>query len=111
MKHDGSVAIQHTSTVDPKTHELVYRYGRPYFWRESDAAMQWGENLPVIFETLHPFGLLVRPVEPNSISWEDVPMEKVRSLATRYSLIIFRGFRGVSKELYSQKARQMGEVQ
>lgn len=72
--------------------------------------MQWGD-LRATFEPLHPFGLLVRPAEPNSISWEDVPMEKVRSLATRYSLIIFRGFQGVSKDAYSQKARQMGEVQ
>lgn len=73
--------------------------------------MQWDTELAVSFETLHPFGLLVRPSDNHVISWKDVPMDKVRSLATRYSLVIFRGFGNVGKDLYAEKAREMGSVQ
>lgn len=112
---DGSISVQHRYSVDPRSHELVHRYGRPYFYRELDPAMKWDQDLEkgksVEFEGLSPFGLLIRPSACSAaVSWMDVPMEKLRSLATRYSLVILRGFGGASQPEYVEKARQMGEV-
>ncbi|KAF8310285.1 hypothetical protein DL93DRAFT_2157882 [Clavulina sp. PMI_390] len=119
LKRDGSLVIEHNEDVDIASHELIYRYGRPYYYREIDPAMQgWGTTAggSPSFEPLHPFGVLVRaPVASGDgakpMSWADLPMEKVRELAKGYSLVIFRGFGGVGKDTYVTKAKQMGEVQ
>ena len=87
MKRDGTIDIQHSITVDRATHELVYRRGHPYYWREIDPAMQWGDHMGVMFDRLFPHGLLIRPVPGAVISWNDVPTEKLRDLASRYSLV------------------------
>lgn len=110
MSRDGSLHIQHQHTVDPTSHELVYRHGRPYFWREIDPAMQWGDHMGVMFDPLFPYGLLIRPVPGAIISWSEVPMEKMRDLASRYSFIVARGFSSVEKEEYRDSARKMGSI-
>jgi hypothetical protein len=110
IKLDGSIAVQHNHTVDESTHELVYRYGRPYFWRETDPAMRWGDAMDVTFDHMFPFGLLIRPAPGTTISWSDVPMDKMRALASRYSLILARGFEPVEKHEYRRQANEMGTV-
>ena len=110
MKRDGSFGIQHSSAVDRATHELVYRRGRPYYWREIDPAMQWGDHMGVMFDRLFPYGLLIRPVPGAIISWNDVPMDKMRDLSGRYGLILARGFGAVEKDEYRVKAREMGTI-
>ncbi|KAF8322303.1 hypothetical protein DL93DRAFT_2223886 [Clavulina sp. PMI_390] len=108
MARNGSLMIQHNSTVDRTTHELVARYGRPYYWREIDPAMNWGGS--VTFEPLFPFGLLVRPTNGTKVSWSDVPMEKMRDLASRWSLILARGFLPSDKDEYRAAASQLGTI-
>ena len=49
-------------------------------------------------------------VEGGKWQWKDVPMDKVRRLAGKHSLLIFKGFGGVEKSEYIAKAREMGEV-
>jgi hypothetical protein len=110
IKLDGSIAVQHNETVDESTHELVHRYGRPYFWREIEPAMRWGDAVEVTFDHMFPFGLLVRPAPRTTISWSDVPMDKMRVLASRYSLVLARGFDPVEKNEYRWKANVMGTM-
>lgn len=74
--------------------------------------MKWDleKGKSVEFEGLFPFGLLIRPSGGSAVSWTEVPMDKLRSLSTRYSLVILRGFDGVNQSQYIEKAREMGEV-
>ena len=111
IKLDGSIAVQHNQTVDKKTHELVYQHGRPYFWREKDSAMQWGNEMEITFERMHPFGLLIQAASGTTTSWSDVPMDKRRILAGKYSLIVARGFGPVEKDEYRRKTTEMGPIQ
>jgi hypothetical protein len=78
--------------------------------RETDPAMQWGDHMRVEFDRLFPYGLLIRPVPGAVISWNDVPMEKMRDLASRYPLVLARGFVPVDKDEYRAKAREMGTI-
>jgi len=110
MKRDGTVDIQHSITVGRAIHELVYRRGRPYYWREIDPAMQWGDHMGVVFDRLFPHGLLIHPAPGAVISWSDVPTEKMRDLASRYSLVVVRGCGPVDNEEYSRKASEMGTI-
>lgn len=110
MKRDGTIGIQNNVTVDRTTHELVTRHGRAYYWREIDPAMQWGDHLGVMFDRIFPYGLLIRPVPGAIISWSDVPMDKVRDLASRYAFILARGFTPLEKEEYRATARGLGTV-
>jgi len=114
MKRDDTIDIQHAMTVDPSTHELVHRRGHPYYWREIDPAMQWGDRMGVLFDRLLPNGLQIRPVPPGVISWNDVPTEKLRDLASRYSLVVVRGCGSVDDddddEEYRLKAGEMGTI-
>jgi len=110
MKRDGTVDIQHSIAVDRAAHELVYRRGRPYYSREIDPAMQWGDHMEVLFDRLFPHGLLIHPAPGAVISWSDVPTEKMRDLASRYSLVAVRGCGPVDHEEYSRKASEMGTV-
>ena len=72
--------------------------------------MQWGDHMGVMFDRLFPYGLLIRPVPGATISWNDVPMEKMRDLAARYSLVLARGFSPVEKDEFRVKSREMGNV-
>ncbi|KAF8305232.1 hypothetical protein DL93DRAFT_2089639 [Clavulina sp. PMI_390] len=116
LRRDGSLAVEHNQDVDLTTHELIYRYDRPYYYREVDPAMQdWEDYIggTPSFEPLHPFGLLVRAPsseDGSKPSWANVPMDKVRELVKGQSLVIFRGFGGVNKEKYVAKANEMGKV-
>ncbi|KAF8320660.1 hypothetical protein DL93DRAFT_2224393 [Clavulina sp. PMI_390] len=109
MKKDGSFMIQHHATVDRATHMLVKRNGLPYYWRESDPAMDWGD-IKVTFEPLFPYGLIIRPQEGLNLSWAQIPMEKLRDLARRWSLILARGFSPVNKDEYRSSASRFGPI-
>jgi hypothetical protein len=73
--------------------------------------MQWGNGMEVTFDRMLPFGLLIRPAPGTTISWGDVPMDKIRTLVSRYSLVLARGFGPLEEEEYCQKAREMGTIQ
>jgi hypothetical protein len=110
MKRDGTVDIQPSIAVDRAMHELVYRCGRPYYWREIDPAMRWDDHMGVLFDRLFPQGLLIHPAPGAVISWSDLPTDKMRDLASRYSLVFVRGCGPVGEEEYGQKASEMGTI-
>jgi hypothetical protein len=108
---DGSFQTVHSADVRD-THELVYRDGRPYFFREKNELYNWAP-LEVEFEHLYPQGLVVRPkLGSTQPSLRDVNMQKVRGLSQVQSPVILRGFADTcDREIYSSKAHEAGEVQ
>lgn len=95
--------------MDSETHELVERNGRPYYWRAKNPDMDWGD-LSVTFDPMFPYGLVIKPTPGAQISWSELPMDKMRGLASRYSYILARGFGAVEKPEYRNKANEMGTV-
>ena len=81
--------------------------------------MPWGKinDMEVTFEHILPFGLLIQPATASGasdgamISWSDVPMGKIRALASKYSLILARGFEPVDEDEYRRKASELGPTQ
>ncbi|KAL5693607.1 hypothetical protein EMGR_004612 [Emarellia grisea] len=112
---DGTLRAVHAEDVR-ETHELVYKNGQPYYFREKSKLFDWVEDgLRVKFEPLYPCGLIIRPSDiddsrpPPSIS--HLPMHKVRQLSTGLSPVVLRGFRETLKEeLYVQKASELGTI-
>lgn len=58
---NGSLRTCHSQEVS-STHRLVYRQGRPYYYREKSELWDWDEEL-VHVEPLYPRGLLVTPLK------------------------------------------------
>jgi alpha-ketoglutarate-dependent taurine dioxygenase len=105
---DGAFNTVHPSDVKD-THELVYRYGRPYYYREKSDLYDWGD-LQVEFEHLYPTGLIIRPTA-GTPSLRDVPMKKVRELSQLQSPVVCRGFADTTEEkVFQSKAYELGEV-
>ncbi|GFG02326.1 spore wall maturation protein DIT1 [Aspergillus udagawae] len=112
---DGTFRTVHAEDVR-ETHDLVYKNGQPYYFREKSKLFDWVEDgLRVKFEHLYPCGLVIRPSDvddsrpPPSI--RDLPMHKVRQLSTGLSPVILRGFREtLEEELYVQKASELGTI-
>lgn len=71
--------------------------------------MDWGD-LSVTFDPMFPYGLVIKPTPGAQISWSQLPMDKMRALAARYSYILARGFGAVEKPEYRKKANEMGTV-
>ncbi|KAG8917569.1 hypothetical protein FRC02_003035 [Tulasnella sp. 418] len=112
QKADGSTTVGQVSRFDDDNHEIVYKYGRPYYVREKDADMAWeGELSSVTFERIYPFGLrITAPENGDKPDFAKVPMDKVRNLCTKYSLVLFSGFKNVDKPGFIQKSKEMGTI-
>ncbi|GFF44663.1 hypothetical protein IFM62136_00050 [Aspergillus lentulus] len=112
---DGTFRTVHAEDVR-ETHDLVYKNGQPYYFREKSKLFDWVEDgLRVKFEHLYPCGLVIRPSDvddsrpPPSI--RDLPMHKVRQLSNGLSPVVLRGFREtLEEELYVQKASELGTI-
>lgn len=93
------------------THELVYRKGKPWFFREKSELYDW-EGVDVEFEPLYPFGLMITPAPGTATpSLADVDMLKLRQLAEFNSPVVIRGFRDTkSREIFVGKASEMGTI-
>ncbi|EAW14838.1 isocyanide synthase xanB [Aspergillus clavatus NRRL 1] len=112
---DGTYRTVHAEDVR-ETHDLIYKNGQPYYFREKSKAFDWTEDgLCVKFEHLYPCGLIIRPSDiddsrpPPSI--RDLPMQKVRELSHGLSPVVLRGFREtLEEEIYVQKASEMGTI-
>ncbi|KAG8948010.1 hypothetical protein FRC03_000854, partial [Tulasnella sp. 419] len=78
QKADGSTTVGQVSRFDDNNHEIVYKYGRPYYVREKDADMAWeGELSSVTFERIYPFGLrITAPENGDKPDFAKVPMDK-----------------------------------
>ncbi|KAG8927084.1 hypothetical protein FRC02_008475 [Tulasnella sp. 418] len=111
-KADGTTVVAQVSLFDDERHELVYRYGRPYLIREKDEDMKWGDYFDgVNFERLYPFGLkIIAPASEEKLEFAKVPMDKVRRLCIKHSLVLFSGFKSVDKPGFIQKSKEMGTI-
>lgn len=108
---DGSFKTVHAEDVRD-THDLVYRNGRPYCFREKSDLYDFGK-IEVEFEHLYPCGLIIRPAGQPDLqpSLRDVNMQKVRKLAELQSPVVLRGFAETTeRELFISKAYELGEV-
>lgn len=110
---DGSYRAAHVDQVRD-SHELVFRNGRPYCYRERSELFDWtADGLQIEFEYLYPCGLVIRPVkdagEPPSI--RSIPMHKIRRLSWRMSPVICRGFADTQNEdLFIEKGAELGKI-
>lgn len=107
---DGSFTTVHAEDVR-ETHDLVYRNGRPYCFREKSDLYNFPE-IKVEFEHLYPCGLIIRPADAgNNLSFRDVDAKKLRKLAEVQSPVVLRGFADTTdRELFISKAYELGTV-
>lgn len=108
---DGSFKTVHAEDVRD-THDLIFRNGRPYCFREKSDLYDFG-NIKVECEHLYPCGLIIRPSGDCSLqpSLRDANMQKVRRLAELQSPVVLRGFAETTdRELFISKAYELGEV-
>ncbi|KAI1109245.1 Pyoverdine/dityrosine biosynthesis protein-domain-containing protein [Nemania sp. NC0429] len=87
---DGSYRAVYPDQVRD-THQAIYKYGRPYFFRAKSDLFNWDNDLQIDIEHLYPCGIIIRPVK-DSPSTGMIPMQKVRELSNQFSPIIIRGF-------------------
>lgn len=108
---DGSFKTVHAEEVR-ETHDLIYRNGLPYFFRERSDLYNFGD-MKLELEHLYPCGLIIRPAagSDNKPSYRDFDAKKLRKLAEVQSPVILRGFADTTnRELFISKAYEIGEV-
>ncbi|KAL4945553.1 hypothetical protein BDV06DRAFT_26603 [Aspergillus oleicola] len=114
---DGSYHTTHADQVRD-THDLVYKNGHPYCFRERSELFDWkADGLDVQFEYLYPCGVIIRPL-PNSTEGETeppsirrIPMQKVRKLSANMSPVILRGFSDTNTEkVFIETAADLGRI-
>lgn len=108
---DGTTTTGHHSTFDENDkYELVYKNGRPYFYREKTDLLDWGEH-KITCDFLYPTGLMIRPADgPGAFNIQDVPSAKWRSLAEHNSPVILRGIgKTRDRDLFVKKGYELGK--
>lgn len=114
FNESGKRALIHHDTVDKAMHEIVVKNGRPWYYQFIHQAKRvidgetvcWPEGVSV--EQLHPFGIMVKASK--TIPFNSLPLNYLARLASRMSLIIFRGFLSVSMEEFRNYAAQVGKI-
>ncbi|KAJ5919634.1 hypothetical protein N7454_009469 [Penicillium verhagenii] len=112
---DGSFRTVHAEDVRD-THDLIYKNGKPYYFRERSELFDWSSNgIAVKFEHQYPCGLIIRPADIDNVkappSISDIPMEKVRKLSNGMSPVILRGFaETLVEDLYVKAGEDLGKV-
>ncbi|KAJ5114002.1 Pyoverdine biosynthesis [Penicillium angulare] len=112
---DGSYRTVHAEDVR-ETHDLIYKNGRPYYFREKSELFDWAaDGLSVKFEHLYPCGLIIRPADIDNVkpppSISAIPMHKVRKLSNGMSPIILRGFaETLEEDLYVKAGSELGKI-
>ncbi|CAG8290184.1 unnamed protein product [Penicillium salamii] len=112
---DGTYSTVHAEDVRD-THDVVYRNGQPYYFRERSSLFDWTEDgLSVKFEHLYPSGLVIRPADIDNVnappSIRAIPMQKVRQMSNTMSPIVLRGFSDtLVEDLYIDKASELGDI-
>ncbi|KAJ6155793.1 hypothetical protein N7470_006359 [Penicillium chermesinum] len=94
---DGVYRTAHAEDVRD-THELIYKNGQPYYYREKSEIFDWkADGLSVEFEHLYPCGVIIRPADDlqSRPSIRDIPMHKVHTL---------------EEELYLKAAEGLGKI-
>ncbi|CAI7600504.1 Pyoverdine biosynthesis [Penicillium manginii] len=112
---DGSYRTVHAEDVRD-THDLVYKNGQPYYFREKSDIFNWAEDgVAVKFEHLYPSGLIIRPADIDNVnptpSISALPMSKVRKLSNIMSPVVLRGFaETLEEDLYLKAASELGTI-
>ncbi|PHH78250.1 hypothetical protein CDD82_3146 [Ophiocordyceps australis] len=107
---DGTITMSHVTRVNNLTHELIFEHGRPWYFREKSDLFSW-PGLDVSFKYLYPTGILISASSPDtSYSLREVPMQKIRRLATLCSPVVLRGFSETTdQEVFNNRAFDLGE--
>ncbi|TGJ79878.1 hypothetical protein E0Z10_g8890 [Xylaria hypoxylon] len=107
---DGSYRTVYPDQIQD-THDLIYKNGQPYFFREKSELFHWSDSgLQVTFEHLYPCGIIIRPVH-HSTSMRLIPMQKVRHLSNNFSPIVLRGFSETHDEdVWVNKGHELGKI-
>ncbi|EKD13238.1 uncharacterized protein L3040_003039 [Drepanopeziza brunnea f. sp. 'multigermtubi'] len=108
MEQDGSFHFGHRDVFDSdENYELVYRHGRPSYFRRKSELYNWGTDVEI--HPIYPCGLMITPKGPAAL--QDIEMRKVRGLAEYNSPVVMRGFRDTKDlESFKGKAREMGTI-
>ncbi|KAJ5673209.1 hypothetical protein N7507_002336 [Penicillium longicatenatum] len=112
---DGSYRTVHAEDVR-ETHDLVYKNGQPYFFRERSDLFDWpSDGLSVKFEHQYPCGLIISPTDIDNVnpppSISAIPMHKVRKLSNGMSPVILRGFaETLVEDLYVKAGHELGKI-
>ena len=90
---DGSYSTVHSKDVRD-THNLIYRNGRPYFYRERSELYDWAEEESVEIEHLYPSGIRVYPKTDAEglCQLSEENLGKLKRLAGVQSVVVLQGF-------------------
>ena len=106
---DGSLKVGHHRSFESHQCEVVHRFGRPYYIQESYSL---GDKFTphVTFTRNFPFGVIIEADPAARLSFNDLPMDRVRELSTRNSIVLLRGFYQVDREDFVKKCAEMGNI-
>lgn len=88
----GNFRTTHTTGLRT-THDLIYKYGRPYYFRTRSSLYQLEAKVEI--EHLYGRGLIINNVggpEQTKDSLSDTDKEKIASLAILQGSVRFKGF-------------------
>jgi alpha-ketoglutarate-dependent taurine dioxygenase len=112
---NGSYRTVHAEDVR-ETHDLIYKNGQPYFFREKSETFDWSKHgLSVKFEHLYPCGVIIRPADIDDLnprpSISAIPMHKVRKISNSMSPVVLRGFaETLDEDLYVKAGTELGTI-
>lgn len=92
-KADGRLVMGQNASFDPSTYDTILHNGYPYYLREKSSDRDLGAGITT--SPAYPYGLTIEATANKDGSHAkivDVAMEKIRSLASKYSLVVLKGF-------------------
>ncbi|KAF5363134.1 hypothetical protein D9758_008353 [Tetrapyrgos nigripes] len=109
---DGRLQIGALQSFDKKNYEIVSKYDRPYYVREKSSVYSFGSQLDaqISFTRNFPFGLTVSCAPSAGLSFNDLPMDKLRKLTTMHSCVLLRGFSKVDRDDMTKKSEELGPI-
>ncbi|KAG7087516.1 hypothetical protein E1B28_013477 [Marasmius oreades] len=109
---DGSLRIGHLRSFEKDDYEVVSKHGRPYYIREKSTAYSFEPQLDaqISFTRNFPFGLTISCAPSAGVSFDDLPMNKLRKLTAMHSCILLRGFSQVDRDGMIKKSEELGPI-
>ncbi|KIK57024.1 hypothetical protein GYMLUDRAFT_247295 [Collybiopsis luxurians FD-317 M1] len=109
---DGSLQIGHLHSFDKNEYEVVLKQGRPYYIREKSTAYSFGPQLDALisFTRNFPYGLTISCPATAGLSFNDLPMDKLRKLTAMHSCLLLRGFSQVDRDDMIKKTEELGPI-
>ncbi|KAF5318287.1 hypothetical protein D9758_018885 [Tetrapyrgos nigripes] len=109
---DGRLQIGPLQSFDKKNYEVVLKHGRPYYIREKSTVYSFGSQLDaqISLSRNFPFGLTISCSPSDSLSLNDLPMNKLRTLLGIHSCVLLRGFSQVDRDDMIKKSEELGPI-